>query len=156
MYNNVVERCFRDCVESFRRKDLESSEERVRGLMHVLQMLVPGIVPMIASVSPAVCDKMLRKVHEAFCQGRNAIWRAIKSSRATNAAGYATANRALELVSFRPATFSAHAKQHEKSQTLSGGVFQTMNAYADPGACLSSNLIFLSKCFPEYRESQHA
>ncbi len=29
MYNNVVERCFRDCVESFRRKDLESSEERV-------------------------------------------------------------------------------------------------------------------------------
>ncbi|DBA66116.1 TPA: hypothetical protein ACH3X2_003113 [Trebouxia sp. C0005] len=28
MYNNVVERCFRDCVESFRRKDLESSEER--------------------------------------------------------------------------------------------------------------------------------
>lgn len=29
MYNNVVERCFRDCVESFRRKDLESNEERV-------------------------------------------------------------------------------------------------------------------------------
>ncbi len=29
MYNNVVERCFRDCVESFRRKDLESGEERV-------------------------------------------------------------------------------------------------------------------------------
>lgn len=28
MYNNVVERCFRDCVESFRRKDLESTEER--------------------------------------------------------------------------------------------------------------------------------
>ncbi|KAL0040209.1 hypothetical protein WJX77_000380 [Trebouxia sp. C0004] len=28
MYNNVVERCFRDCVESFRRKDLESNEER--------------------------------------------------------------------------------------------------------------------------------
>lgn len=28
MYNNVVERCFRDCVDSFRRKDLESSEER--------------------------------------------------------------------------------------------------------------------------------
>ncbi|KAL3144336.1 protein transporter tim9 [Trebouxia sp. C0009 RCD-2024] len=28
MYNNVVERCFRDCVESFRRKDLDSSEER--------------------------------------------------------------------------------------------------------------------------------
>ncbi|DBA93929.1 hypothetical protein WJX82_007649 [Trebouxia sp. C0006] len=28
MYNNVVERCFRDCVETFRRKDLESAEER--------------------------------------------------------------------------------------------------------------------------------
>lgn len=30
MYNNVVERCFRDCVDSFRRKDLDNSEERVR------------------------------------------------------------------------------------------------------------------------------
>ncbi len=30
MYNGLVERCFRDCVESFRRKDLESSEEKVR------------------------------------------------------------------------------------------------------------------------------
>ena len=29
MYNGLVERCFRDCVESFRRKDLESSEEKV-------------------------------------------------------------------------------------------------------------------------------
>lgn len=28
MYNNVVERCFRDCVESFRRKDLDNGEER--------------------------------------------------------------------------------------------------------------------------------
>ena len=31
MYNNVVERCFRDCVESFRRKDLDNNEERVSG-----------------------------------------------------------------------------------------------------------------------------
>jgi Tim10/DDP family zinc finger len=29
MYNSLVEKCFRDCVESFRRKDLESSEEKV-------------------------------------------------------------------------------------------------------------------------------
>ena len=29
MYNSVVERCFKDCVESFRRKDLEASEEKV-------------------------------------------------------------------------------------------------------------------------------
>ena len=30
MYNSLVEKCFKDCVESFRRKDLESSEEKVR------------------------------------------------------------------------------------------------------------------------------
>lgn len=28
MYNGLVERCFKDCVDSFRRKDLESSEEK--------------------------------------------------------------------------------------------------------------------------------
>mmetsp|Transcript_14492 Transcript_14492/g.43814 ORF Transcript_14492/g.43814 Transcript_14492/m.43814 type:complete len:100 (-) Transcript_14492:2048-2347(-) len=28
MYNGLVERCFRECVDSFRRKDLESSEEK--------------------------------------------------------------------------------------------------------------------------------
>ena len=30
MYNGLVEKCFKDCVDSFRRKDLESSEEKVR------------------------------------------------------------------------------------------------------------------------------
>jgi len=30
MYNSLVERCFRDCVETFRRKDLEPAEEKVR------------------------------------------------------------------------------------------------------------------------------
>ena len=29
MYNTLVERCFRDCVDSFRRKDLDSTEEKV-------------------------------------------------------------------------------------------------------------------------------
>lgn len=29
MYNSLVDRCFRDCVESFRRKDLEKTEEKV-------------------------------------------------------------------------------------------------------------------------------
>ena len=29
MYNSLVEKCFKDCVESFRRKDLESTEEKV-------------------------------------------------------------------------------------------------------------------------------
>eukprot|EP00884_Botryococcus_braunii_P022590 jgi/Botrbrau1/9014/Bobra.0148s0116.1 len=28
MYNTLVERCFRDCVDSFRRKDLEAAEEK--------------------------------------------------------------------------------------------------------------------------------
>ena len=30
MYNSLVERCFRDCVDSFRRKDLDNAEEKVR------------------------------------------------------------------------------------------------------------------------------
>lgn len=30
MYNNLVERCFSTCVQSFRRKSLEKDEERVR------------------------------------------------------------------------------------------------------------------------------
>ncbi|KAK9827249.1 hypothetical protein WJX81_002882 [Elliptochloris bilobata] len=28
MYNSLVERCFIDCVDSFRRKDLEAAEEK--------------------------------------------------------------------------------------------------------------------------------
>lgn len=28
MYNQLVERCFKDCVETFRRKDLDSTEEK--------------------------------------------------------------------------------------------------------------------------------
>lgn len=34
MYNALVERCFTDCVESFRRKDLDSTEERVSSLVN--------------------------------------------------------------------------------------------------------------------------
>ena len=30
MYNSLVERCFKDCVDSFRRKDMEPAEEKVR------------------------------------------------------------------------------------------------------------------------------
>ena len=29
MYNSLVEKCFRDCIDSFRRKDLDNTEERV-------------------------------------------------------------------------------------------------------------------------------
>mmetsp|Transcript_14396 Transcript_14396/g.37088 ORF Transcript_14396/g.37088 Transcript_14396/m.37088 type:complete len:97 (-) Transcript_14396:297-587(-) len=28
MYNSLVEKCFKDCVDSFRRKNLDSNEER--------------------------------------------------------------------------------------------------------------------------------
>ena len=31
MYNSLVQKCFTDCVESFRRKDLDSAEEKARG-----------------------------------------------------------------------------------------------------------------------------
>ena len=30
MYNGLVEKCFSTCVQSFRRKDMEKDEERVR------------------------------------------------------------------------------------------------------------------------------
>ena len=30
MYNSLVQKCFTDCVESFRRKDLDSAEEKAR------------------------------------------------------------------------------------------------------------------------------
>ena len=38
MYNSLVERCFTDCVDSFRRKDLDSTEEKVlsKASIHVL------------------------------------------------------------------------------------------------------------------------
>jgi hypothetical protein len=29
MYNRLTERCFRECVDSFRRKAMDSTEERV-------------------------------------------------------------------------------------------------------------------------------
>jgi|TARA_B100001142_G_scaffold205842_1_gene204135 import inner membrane translocase subunit TIM9 len=33
MYNNLVEKCFDTCVQSFRRKTLEKDEERVRAFL---------------------------------------------------------------------------------------------------------------------------
>jgi hypothetical protein len=33
MYNNLVERCFTTCVDSFRRKTLEKNEEQARALL---------------------------------------------------------------------------------------------------------------------------
>ncbi len=49
MYNGLVERCFKDCVDSFRRKDLEGSEEKVptarRRLPHAAAQEMPGHTP---------------------------------------------------------------------------------------------------------------
>ena len=61
MYNNVVERCFRDCVDSFRRKDLESSEERVSTpecLPHLFDMLLTEC-SLMSLLFAAVCHQML-------------------------------------------------------------------------------------------------
>jgi len=37
MYNSLVERCFKDCVDSFRRKDMEPAEEKVKEDFFLLQ-----------------------------------------------------------------------------------------------------------------------
>ncbi len=34
MYNNLVERCFRECTEDMRSKTLSSKEEQVRARLH--------------------------------------------------------------------------------------------------------------------------
>lgn len=46
MYNSLVEKCFKDCVDSFRRKDLESSEEKVS--RNTICMLEPSGCPLAA------------------------------------------------------------------------------------------------------------
>lgn len=38
MYNSLVEKCFKDCVESFRRKDLDSTEEKVSSAGNTLPL----------------------------------------------------------------------------------------------------------------------
>lgn len=86
MYNSLVERCFRDCVDSFRRKDLDSTEEKARTREHaaVGQALPPADVLLCCAVHLQV----LRKVHEALGQDRPPLCRALAASRA--AAGRAT------------------------------------------------------------------
>ena len=39
MYNNLVEKCFTDCVDSFRRRDLDGTEEKVRSLLNKQALL---------------------------------------------------------------------------------------------------------------------
>ena len=93
MYNGLVERCFKDCVDSFRRKDLESSEEKVR-MRHAhatgSYMLSPRHPDMHAAAC-AVRAAVLREVHEALCTSRHAICRAQQSSGAADGAAAAAA-----------------------------------------------------------------
>jgi len=37
LYNNLVERCFKDCVQDFRSKNLAKDEEKVRELVQRFQ-----------------------------------------------------------------------------------------------------------------------
>jgi hypothetical protein len=41
MYNSLVEKCFKDCVDSFRRKDLDNSEEKVEHGLTICQESTP-------------------------------------------------------------------------------------------------------------------
>jgi Tim10/DDP family zinc finger len=38
MYNSLVERCFKECVDSFRKKDLDNTEEKVGLFSHNLNL----------------------------------------------------------------------------------------------------------------------
>ena len=81
MYNSLVERCFRDCVDTFRRKDLEPAEEKVwekrereRGLrMDGMEGWSPLARPHPLTTHSlshtTVRPKVLRKVHEALLAG---------------------------------------------------------------------------------------
>lgn len=57
MYNTVVERCFMDCVGSFKRKDLEKDEEAVRPA---------SVLPLSAHPAPTVHNALHRKVCQLF------------------------------------------------------------------------------------------
>ena len=76
MYNSLVEKCFSNCVQSFRRKDLEKDEERVRlptrhappATTRILQS-----ADVSSSLVPAVRHQVLRKVFEALCSRESAL-----------------------------------------------------------------------------------
>ena len=51
MYNSLVERCFKDCVESFRRKDLDAAEEKVRLVEEEHQLMMSPHLSLSLSLS---------------------------------------------------------------------------------------------------------
>lgn len=101
MYNNVVERCFRDCVESFRRKDLDNGEERVGAATRIIIGIYQcGYLVSQPEWFAAVCHKMLREVYETLCKGWHAFWRAVKSGRTADATSHAAADRTMTSTHF--------------------------------------------------------
>lgn len=77
MYNSLVEKCFSNCVQSFRRKDLEKDEERVRLPTRHVHLPPPERILQSADISsslvPAVRHQVLRKVFEALCSRESAL-----------------------------------------------------------------------------------
>jgi len=88
MYNSLVERCFRDCVDTFRRKDLEPAEEKVKeerrmdGWMErwgsLFSLQARSRTP---SHSLTVRPKVLREVHEALVPGGRAVCGAVEPGK---------------------------------------------------------------------------
>ena len=73
MYNNLVERCFVTCVDSFRRKTLEKSEETARARRRPAPLPSPLTRPPLLPVRDAV----LREVPEALsARVRSGAWAA--------------------------------------------------------------------------------
>jgi len=70
MYNSLVEKCFKECVESFRRKDLDGGEERVC----VLSSSCCFGVQRVMYVGRAVCSKLLLQVYEGISTSGPEIW----------------------------------------------------------------------------------
>ncbi len=58
-YNSVVQRCFQDCISTFRSKNLDNTEERVSQLILVFSMM---------NTSPTLCDQMiLHRAASHYC-----------------------------------------------------------------------------------------
>jgi hypothetical protein len=93
MYNGLVERCFVSCVDSFRRKTLEKSEEQARaGKTHMCGVcgVVCAHVPLSACL-PAVRDQVLREVPEAQRARERALRGAERRPRTAQVSGAQTA-----------------------------------------------------------------
>ena len=71
MYNNLVERCFRDCVDSFRRKDLEGTEEKVSDRPRASRLAAHMAWP---AASPCVCAIVACQVTWGASERATRVW----------------------------------------------------------------------------------